>query len=270
MQAKSLNSHLKDKSGLSSKTKQCPMDSPSTLTPVACSGPVWARLESQTAPYTLRIWMARISQRSLQLVLDSSNKLIYFGDREGVAVFRCQFDGSKLQKLVDNGQAGPESDALGWCVGISISQSLGKLFWTQKGPSKGGKGRLFSADLPAPENTVSALTNVQCLLKDLPEPIDLEFDEDSRTLYWTDRGELPQGNSLNRMQLQAEGSASAFRKEILAKHFHEAIGLKLDSARKQIYVTDLGGSVYSYQIDGKITETLFADEKRAFTGVACL
>jgi hypothetical protein len=205
-----------------------------------------------------------------QLVLDSSNKLIYFGDREGVAVFRCQFDGSKLQKLVDNGQAGPESDALGWCVGISISQSLGKLFWTQKGPSKGGKGRLFSADLPAPENTVSALTNVQCLLKDLPEPIDLEFDEDSRTLYWTDRGELPQGNSLNRMQLQAEGSASAFRKEILAKHFHEAIGLKLDSARKQIYVTDLGGSVYSYQIDGKITETLFADEKRAFTGVACL
>ncbi|KZP17117.1 hypothetical protein FIBSPDRAFT_894523 [Athelia psychrophila] len=32
----------------------------------------------------------------------------------------------------------------------------------------------------------------------LPEPIDLELDTTSRTLYWTDRGDPPLGNTLNR------------------------------------------------------------------------
>lgn len=205
-----------------------------------------------------------------QLTLDPANKLVYFCDREGCAVYRCGYDESHLHKLVDNAECRAESNVLGWCVGIAISPSLGKLFWTQKGPSKGGKGRIFSADLPHPTNLDSAVTNVQCLLQDLPEPIDLEFDEDSRTLYWTDRGELPRGNSLNSVRLGADGGLSGCGKEILAKHFHEAIGLKLDSARRQIYVTDLGGSIYCYKLDGKTKETLFTDENRAFTGVACL
>jgi sugar lactone lactonase YvrE len=205
-----------------------------------------------------------------QLTLDPANKLIYFCDREGLAVYRCGYDESHLHKLVDNRACGSGSDVLGWCVGIAISPSLGKLFWTQKGPSKGDQGRIFSADLPNPTDIDSAVANVQCLLERLPEPIDLEFDGDSRTLYWTDRGELPHGNSLNKVHLEADGSVSSSGKEILAKHFHEAIGLRLDSARKQIYVTDLGGSIYCYKLDGKVKETLFMDEERAFTGVACL
>jgi sugar lactone lactonase YvrE len=205
-----------------------------------------------------------------QLTLDPANKLIYFCDREGLAVYRCGYDESHLHKLVDNRACGSGSDVLGWCVGIAISPSLGKLYWTQKGPSKGDQGRIFSVDLPGPMDVDSAAKNVQCLLEGLPEPIDLELDEDSRTLYWTDRGELPHGNSLNKVHLGADGSVSSSGKEILAKHFHEAIGLKLDLARKQIYVTDLGGSIYCYELDGKIKKTLFTDENRAFTGVACL
>jgi hypothetical protein len=205
-----------------------------------------------------------------QLTLDSTNKLIYFCDREGLAVYRCGYDESHLHKLVDNRACGSGSDVLGWCVGIAISPSLGKLYWTQKGPSKGDQGRILSADLPDPTDVESAATNVQCLLKGLPEPIDLELDEDSRTLYWTDRGELPHGNSLNKLNLEADGSVSSSGKEILAKHFHEAIGLKLDSARNQIYVTDLGGSIYCYKLGSRIKEKLFMDENRAFTGVACL
>jgi hypothetical protein len=203
-----------------------------------------------------------------QLVLDSANEMIYFCDREGRSVFRCGYDGSHLQKLVDNESNGPEDDVLGWCVGIALLPSLGKLFWTQKGPSKGGKGRLFSANLPTAID--AAVTDVRCLMSDLPEPIDLEFDEDSNTLYWTDRGELPRGNALYKVQLDANGDISGSGKEILAKNFHEAIGLKLDLARKQIYVTDLGGSIYCYKLDGRAKETLLTDENRAFTGVTCL
>ena len=203
-----------------------------------------------------------------QLVLDPAHKMVYFCDREGQAVFRCGYDGSHLHKIVDSQGGGSEDDTLGWCVGIALSPSLGKLFWTQKGPSKGGKGRLFSADLPAAID--AAATGVRCLLSDLPEPIDLELDEDSHTLYWTDRGELPHGNALYKVQLNANGDVSSSEKEILAKHFHEAIGLKLDSVRKQIYITDLGGSIYCYQLDGKTKETLLTDERRAFTGVTCL
>lgn len=202
-----------------------------------------------------------------QLALDSLNQMIYFCDREGRSVFRCSYDGAHLHKIVDNGACGADDNVLGWCVGIAVSPSLGKLFWTQKGPSKGGNGRLFSADLPNAIDT--AATGVQCLLSDLPEPIDLEFDEHSRTLYWTDRGELPHGNALYQVRLDANGDVSG-PEEILAKHFHEAIGLKLDSIRQQIYITDLGGSVYCYKLDGKTKTTLFTDEKRAFTGVTCL
>ena len=202
-----------------------------------------------------------------QLALDPANETIYFCDREGRSVLRCGYDESHLVKVIDNGTCGSEDNVLDWCVGVALSPSLGKLFWTQKGPSKGGKGRLFSANLPT--GIDGAATGVRCLLGDLPEPIDLEFDESSHTLYWTDRGELPHGNALYKVQLDANGDISSSGKEVLARHFHEAIGLKLDSARRQIYITDLGGSIYCYSLDGTTKETLLTDEKRAFTGITC-
>ena len=159
---------------------------------------------------------------------------------------------------------------MGWCVGVALSPSLNKLFWSQKGPSKGGKGRIFSAELPSPNRSDGAISNVQCLLDNLPEPIDLEFDGETRSLYWTDRGELPRGNTLNRIQLSEDGAKSSGAKEILANKFHEAIGLKLDLSRRQVFVTDLGGSIYRCKIDEDRKITLHADERRAFTGVTCI
>jgi hypothetical protein len=205
-----------------------------------------------------------------QLNLDTASQMIYFCDREGQGVFRCKYDGSKLQKIVNNGQPGAESDVMGWCVGVALSPSLNKLFWSQKGPSKGGKGRIFSAELPSPNRSDAAISNVQCLLDNLPEPIDLEFDGETRSLYWTDRGELPRGNTLNRIQLSEDGAKSSGAKEVLANKFHEAIGLKLDLSRRQVFVTDLGGSIYRCKIDEDRKIVLHTDERRAFTGVNCI
>jgi 3-hydroxyacyl-CoA dehydrogenase len=208
-----------------------------------------------------------------QLNLDTANQMIYFCDREGQGVFRCKYDGSQLQQLVNNNsssQHGAESDVMGWCVGIALSSSLNKLYWTQKGPSKGGKGRIFSANLPSTNSPDAEITNARCLLDNLPEPIDLEIDEETRSLYWTDRGELPRGNTLNRIQLSEDGAKPSGTKEILAKKFHEAIGLRLDLSRRQVFVTDLGGSIYSCKIDEDRKIVLHRDERRAFTGVTCI
>ena len=41
------------------------------------------------------------------------------------------------------------------------------------------------------------------------------------------------------------------RRDLLATHFHEAIGLKIGDVAGHIYITDLGGSVYRFDMEGK-------------------
>lgn len=139
-----------------------------------------------------------------QLVVDPVSKKLYFSDREGMRVFRCNYDGSELEAIIKTGDWETEGseDQTKWCVGITVSHKYGKFYWTQKGYSKSGKGRIFCAniDMPAGE-TAETRSDVQLLLGSLPEPIDLDVDEHNDQLYWTDRGELPFGNSVNRASL---------------------------------------------------------------------
>ncbi|OJJ67793.1 hypothetical protein ASPBRDRAFT_134572 [Aspergillus brasiliensis CBS 101740] len=195
-----------------------------------------------------------------QLTLDNKSKKIYFCDREGLRTGAYQ-----------NAEDG--EDATKWCVGVAVAPSLGKFYWTQKGPSKGGKGRIFHANIVTPEGQCATTrTDIQCIAKDLPEPVDLEVDEESHSLYWTDRGEIPLGNSLNRLRLDHFGlpvpHMSHHGYDILLRNLNEAIGLKLDLANNSIYLTDLGGNIYRCNAEGKQKVKLYADENRAFTGIA--
>lgn len=213
-----------------------------------------------------------------QLAIDHESKKIYFSDREGLSVFRCNFDGSDLELLIKTGDPeNPEdkADFTKWCVGIAVAPKLGKFYWTQKGPSKGSQGRIFSADIATPTGkSAQSRDDIACLLDRLPEPIDLEVDEETNTLYWTDRGELPFGNTLNKAQLNGAGllekPVSPRGYEILAKHFKEAIGLKLDTKNNRIYVADLGGSIYQCDLDGGNKKVIHSDDHRAFTGINLL
>lgn len=212
-----------------------------------------------------------------QIALDTMSQKLYICDREGCRVFRCNLNGSDLEVLVQAG-AGPKGtseaaqDPMNWCVGITVAPKFGKFYWTQKGPSKGGQGRIFSANISTPEGqSASSRDDIRCILGGLPEPIDLEVDEESKKLYWTDRGELPFGNSLNRLHLDQFGhplpSMSPLGYEVLTRNLHEAIGLKLDLPNNNIYLTDLGGHLYRCDNDGKNKVTLRADENRAFAGI---
>ncbi|MCP1909526.1 hypothetical protein J2R96_002006 [Bradyrhizobium elkanii] len=76
-----------------------------------------------------------------------------------------------------------------WCVGIALDPATRKIYWTQKGPPKGGLGRIFRASLDVPEGDSAATRyDIELLFDKLPEPIDLAFDSENRVMYWTDRG----------------------------------------------------------------------------------
>ena len=174
-----------------------------------------------------------------QLAVDHTANKLYFSDREGMRVLRCNLDGTGLETLIQTGdwKKGFKDKTL-WCVGIAVAPREGKFYWTQKGPSKGCEGKILRAPIATPPGAdASTRKDIECLLSNLPEPIDLEIDEEGRAMYWTDRGELPEGNSLNRMAVDESGSYGYHR--IIARNLHEAIGLAIDKKNRHIYATGL-------------------------------
>jgi len=187
-----------------------------------------------------------------QLQLDKKNGKLYWSDREGMRVMRCDLDGSHVETLVDTGQGEnrPGKDQTKWCVGMAIDVNGGKLYWTQKGNDNAGQGRIFRAGLEIPKGQTPAnRKDIEVLYDNLPEPIDLDLDLSNRVIYWTDRGDPPRGNTVNRAPMDA---AAGKRKEpeIVFDHLMEGIGLSLDLANNRMFLTDLGGSVYSANLDG--------------------
>jgi len=183
-----------------------------------------------------------------QIQLDKKNGKLYWGDREGMRVMRCNLDGSLIETLVETGRGEVDRrDQTRWCVGIAIDPKRGQIYWTQKGPDNGELGRIFRAgiDLPSGESP-DERTDIEVFYDRLPEPIDLELDLENRVLYWTDRGDPPSGNTVNRASIEVKPQAP----EIVLTHLMEGIGIALDVAGDRMFVTDLGGSIYASQLDG--------------------
>lgn len=63
-----------------------------------------------------------------QLIADDEAKKLYFCDREGGRVFRCDFSGKNLEPLVQTADYRERTlEETEWCVGIAISKKLGKV-----------------------------------------------------------------------------------------------------------------------------------------------
>ncbi|MGB9223916.1 3-hydroxyacyl-CoA dehydrogenase [Mycobacterium sp.] len=184
-----------------------------------------------------------------QLHFDAEGRKLYWGDREGMRVMRCDLDGTNVETLAQSGVGDQDRrDETNWCVGVAVDHAGGYLYWTQKGPSDAGLGKILRAgiELPAGESAARR-SDVEVVFKDLPEPIDLEIDHTTRTLYWTDRGDPPHGNTVNRAQLDTIGHSEP---EIVLTHLMEGIGIALDPARNRMFVTDLGGNIWAAALDG--------------------
>ena len=187
-----------------------------------------------------------------QLQLDKKNGKLYWSDREGMRIMRCNLDGSKLETLVDTSQGDPRPgpDATKWCVGIALDTDRGHVYWTQKGPDNAGQGRIFQAGIEIPKGQdPKNRKDIELLYDRLPEPIDLDLDLANRMMYWTDRGDPPRGNTVNRAPMDAQ-SGRREDPEIIFNHLMEGIGLALDLKNARMFLTDLGGSVYRCNLDG--------------------
>jgi hypothetical protein len=200
-----------------------------------------------------------------QMHLDKDGGKLYWCDREGMRVMRANLDGSQVETLVEAGRGDKDSrDQARWCVGITVDPVRKQIYWTQKGPDNGEQGRVLRAGIDIPKGETAAnRSDIEVFFDRLPEPIDLELDLKNRVLYWTDRGDPPRGNTVNRASIDAKPQAP----EIVVKHLMEGIGIALDVPSDRMFVTDFAGSVYSAKLDGS-GERNFLYAQGNLTGIA--
>lgn len=202
-----------------------------------------------------------------QIEYDPVTDRLYWCDREGMRVMRSRRDGSDVTVLVQTGAGDRQRrDRRRHCVGIAVDPYNRYLYWTQKGPSKGGVGCIMRAALDlGPRDDPADRADVEVLLDRLPEPIDLMFDDRDGTLYWTDRGRAPRGNTLNAAHVGATGLTG---QRILMKGLWEGIGVCSNARRDTLFVTDLVlGHVRKFDVASGKARTI----RRGWplTGIVC-
>jgi len=204
-----------------------------------------------------------------QLQLEKKSRKLYWCDREGMRVMRANLDGSHIETIVDTSQGDPRPgpDATKWCVGVAVDVDGGNVYWTQKGPDNAGKGRVFRAGIEIPtRQTASNRSDIELLYDGLPEPIDLDLDLNNRVVYWTDRGDPPRGNTVNRAPMDSDAKGRP-APEIVFSHLMEGIGIALDLKRDRMFITDFGGDVLSAKLDGSDAKALLVAQGN-LTGIA--
>jgi hypothetical protein len=204
-----------------------------------------------------------------QIQFEKKSRKLYWCDREGMRVMRANLDGSGLETIVDTsqGDARPGPDASRWCVGVAIDIDGGDFYWTQKGPDNAGKGRICRAGIDVPTGqTASRRADIEVLYDGLPEPIDLDLDLNNRVMYWTDRGDPPRGNTVNRAPMDSDANGWP-APEIVLTHLMEGIGIALDLKGGRMFVTDFGGNILAAKLDGSDAKPLLVAQGN-LTGIA--
>jgi hypothetical protein len=187
---------------------------------------------------------------------------LYWSDREGAAVRSARLDGTDLRYEVVVATVEADRRVMrNQCVGVAVDEQQGLLYWTQKGPANGNDGRIFRTSLNEPVDQ----REIQVLWSELPEPIDLELDPETNTIYWTDRGDPPRGNTLNKAGVPAVGQAGG-NVTVVSANYHETIGLAVDTRAGLAYVSDLSGQIRSVRLDGSGEHLVFQSDK-PLTGI---
>jgi hypothetical protein len=211
-----------------------------------------------------RVIVAKGNTHTPKQIILHGGKL-YWCDREGMQVMRCNLDGSQLETLIEAGRSEADRrEQTRWCVGLAIDPKFGHIYWTQKGPDNAGLGRIYRANVEIPAGqSFSTRSDIEIFFDGLPEPIDIELDHKNRVLYWTDRGDPPRGNTVNRASIDNK----PVEPEIVVTHLMEGIGIALDVPNDRMFVTDFAGSIYSARLDGS-GERNFLYAQGNLTGIA--
>jgi hypothetical protein len=210
--------------------------------------------------------------RPKQMTIDLRDGKLYWSDREGMRVMRSNLDGSDVETLVETGNRveGQRGDPRDYCVGIALDLAHDEMYWTQRGGrSNNGSIRRASMNIPKGESPAHR-TDIQVLFDQMPEPVDLALDLKTRTMYWTsDGGTGPGADTVSRAPMDPPaGYDPAHRQDqqILASGLRGGIGISLDLAHGRMFFTDLGGNVYTANLNGSDEKTLLS-EMGGLTGI---
>ena len=203
-----------------------------------------------------------------QLKIDEASGKLYWSDREGMAIQRCNLDGSALETVVTTGDpVQHKGEQSRWCVGMAVDPTRGHIYWTQKGGDNAYEGVIRRAGIEMPRGASPAnRRDMVTLFSRMPEPIDLDLDLTTRTIYWTDRGD----NTVSRAPMDPKPGydpATRVDRKILVKDLKEAIGVALDLPRQRMAYTSLGGEVGIAKLDGSEARML-ATGQGMLTGIA--
>lgn len=222
----------------------------------------YGSLNGEESGYTVSVGNTHTPK---QLAMDADSRYLYWCDREGMRIERCQIATGKVEVLLDSSKLFPsEVRESRYCIGIALDQKNNRIFWTMKGPSKGGQGRLLSAPFDyRAANAAINLEEINVVFDQLPEPIDLAIDYAGDFLYWSDRGAEPEGNSLNRVSLTA-----LLNKEVVITGFKETIGFVIDAENHSAFVADLTGHIYLVDLISRDKKVILHHPDSGFTGLA--
>jgi hypothetical protein len=197
-----------------------------------------------------------------QLTADFAEKKLYWCDREGMQVLRCDLNGSNVEALVVAGEGDDSRDARNHCVGIAVDTTERMIYWSQKGPPDAGEGRIRRAPIDIPRGrSAFDRDDIETLWDALPEPIDLHLAHDGH-LMWTDRGAQPLGNTVNRAPVNPRLGSP----QVCSRGYDEAIGLTT-ADDVTYYVSDLGGTIRVVNLaDG--TDRTLVNLGPSLTGIA--
>ncbi|HEY4147596.1 MAG TPA: hypothetical protein VGM41_01640 [Chitinophagaceae bacterium] len=200
-----------------------------------------------------------------QLTIDNDHGKLYWCDREGMRVMCSNKDGSNVTTLVQTGEGDADrADELRRCVGIAVDVRRGHIYWTQKGTTRGNVGRIFRAGIALPDGATPAnRADIELLWDHLPEPIDMDIDEENGILYWTDRGAAPKGNTVNRADITGKTMPEP---QILCDGLKDAIGLTLDLKNKRVFFVDVAGNLYTVNTNGEGFRKLYSGD-HVLTGI---
>src|SRR5258705_273968 len=143
--------------------------------------------------------------------------------------------------------------------GIVVDVEAGHIYWTNMGVPSLNDGSVERADLNGKNRKVIVPVGDT----HTPKQINLELDQENRVMYWTDRGDPPRGNTVNRASIDNKPAEP----EIVVTHLMEGIGIALDVPGDRMFVTDFAGSIYSARLDGS-GERNFLYAQGNLTGIA--
>src|SRR5438309_2078888 len=176
---------------------------------------------------------------------------LYFLEASGGRIHSANADGSD-RKVIVTGCRVPD--------GIVVDVEAGHIYWTNMGVPSKNDGSIERADLDG-QNRVTIISEGETFT-----PKQLHLEKKSGQLYWSDRGDPPRGNTVNRASIDADFTKHP-RPDILLTHLMEGIGIALDFKDDRMFLTDLAGTIYSAKLDGTEKKPLLVAQGN-LTGIA--